>query len=555
MEMKFQLNGATMELIHRYAALKSDSDVDNGIAEDKGTAVECDPWYPPYPPYDSSTHKSYLEWCKKRNALLKISRASNIIIPDRTPQDVNSAFYKMYPSLLPILKKDSVRCFLRLYVKHKDCITWGFIIIPEAFNRMIIEDALQCAEVVLEGKAPELEGVRANPNCMNKYGYFPLHEAAERFSVDMIKLLLKHGTLTNLRTAGTSVIEGLLPLHVAVENTCLHKYLEENLLPNQMEPNYPTKKDDNYVYNIIYLLCLPKMKIFLDTTRLLAEHTDNLVGEIWNYIKDRKLLQTAVLLLSAQGHIRAGCCHRRNGNGVVDGFITMLYRLIMEEINTVKLGMGRDEKEKLNLEAQGEHLSATLLLVQIILKAGEALDSYIQTHEEVPETDVLRRVTQILNDNGFFPTEAAICVANLWPYDWLPEPDGELPEEHGKIVETEAAAETPNLYPADKMAARVKFWRRRATWNQYFPYWRSVLASRFPVKVYPSHAQADVFRLPKFDLIQNSGSKSFGKRSMPAANGNTRSLARRIPRASSMNQSSRLFGTVALAMLKVLRNA
>jgi hypothetical protein len=142
-------------------------------------------------------------------------------------------------------------------------MTSDFIIIPEAFNTMIVEDALRCAKVALEGKAPELEGCRANPNYMNQNGYFPLHEAAERFSVEMIKLLISHGAPTNLRTAGTSVIENILPLHVAVEDTCLHKYLEDNLLPKQEHHNYPTMKDANYIYKIIHLLCLPEMVCFL----------------------------------------------------------------------------------------------------------------------------------------------------------------------------------------------------------------------------------------------------------------------------------------------------
>jgi hypothetical protein len=145
----------------------------------------------------------------------------------------------------------------------------NYIIIPEVLNQMIVEDALNCAKVVLEGKAPVLEGFRANPNCMNQYGYFPLHEATERFSVEMIKLLLHHGALTNLRTAGDLVIEGLLPLHVAVEDTCLHKYLQDNLLPNQEQPNHPTKEDANFVYKIIYLLCLPEMVCLISLPTLL----------------------------------------------------------------------------------------------------------------------------------------------------------------------------------------------------------------------------------------------------------------------------------------------
>lgn len=101
----------------------------------------------------------------------------------------------------------------------------------------------------------DLHGFRANPNCMNPYGYFPLHETAERFSVDMIKLLFHHGASSaNVRTAGDEVIEDLLSLHVAVENTCLHKYPEDNLYPNQ--------DHQGYIYKLIHQLCLPEMVCF-----------------------------------------------------------------------------------------------------------------------------------------------------------------------------------------------------------------------------------------------------------------------------------------------------
>jgi hypothetical protein len=112
-------------------------------------------------------------------------------------------------------------------------------------------------------------------------------------------------------------------------------------------------------------------KIFLNTTRLLSEHTNNLVEEVWNYIKDGKLLQTAVLLLAAQAHIH-----------VIDGFSTIITR-IAEESTTIKFEISQDEKEKLDLEAKCQHLLSALLLVQIIDKAGNALDLCIQRRKEV----------------------------------------------------------------------------------------------------------------------------------------------------------------------------
>jgi hypothetical protein len=163
----------------------------------------------------------------------------------------NDAFVDKLPRLASILEKDSVKLFLNLFENDRVGLAWGFVITPQTFNQMIVQNALRCAKVALEGKAPELDGHRANPNYMNQCGYFPLHQAAEMFSTDMIKLLFHYGALANLRTVGPEVVEGLLPLHVAVQNACLHKFLEDNLLPD--------KENRDYVYRLIQLLCLPEM--------------------------------------------------------------------------------------------------------------------------------------------------------------------------------------------------------------------------------------------------------------------------------------------------------
>ena len=82
-------------------------------------------------------------------------------------------------------------------------------------------------------------------------------------------------------------------------------------------------------------------------------------------------MQTTVLLLAAQAHIR-----------VIDGFSAIITR-IAEQTTNVKFEMTLDEKENLDLEAKCEHLSSALLLVQIIDKAGTALDSCIRRRKEV----------------------------------------------------------------------------------------------------------------------------------------------------------------------------
>lgn len=206
--------------------------------------------------------------------------------------------------------------------------------------------------------------MHANPNCINPYGCFALHEAAERFFVDMIKLLFRHGASANVRTVGNAGTEDLLPLHIAVENTCMHKYLEDNLSPTQY--------NEDYVYKLIHLLCLPEMKIFLDTTRLLAEKTDNLVDELWNYMKDGKLVQSAVLLLAAQKQFR---------KVKPEGFHVIVQRLCCAPQTREKGDTGEAQKQ---LEEKGARFNCSLQLVSIISLAGEVLDKYIQAHSEAP---------------------------------------------------------------------------------------------------------------------------------------------------------------------------
>ena len=157
----------------------------------------------------------------------------------------------------PVLQKDSVPLFLRIFEKYRECFVSGFVIIPQTLDLIILENALRCANLVLEGKSPKLCGVRANPNYMTSFGYFPLHQAAESFSVEMVELLFRYGASANQRTSGNKIIEGLLPLHVAIEDTCQHKYqyLEDNQF---VDENY-RKRNVEYIYKLIHLLWLPEM--------------------------------------------------------------------------------------------------------------------------------------------------------------------------------------------------------------------------------------------------------------------------------------------------------
>uniref|UniRef100_A0ACD5XTD2 Uncharacterized protein n=1 Tax=Avena sativa TaxID=4498 RepID=A0ACD5XTD2_AVESA len=359
---------------------------------------------------------------------VKVSKSipNYIIIPDPAPQMVCDAFVDKYPELEPILVKDSVRCFLRFFKKCAGKgLSWDRTITSQTLTCIVSFNALRCAKVVLEGMAPQFYGIHANPNCINNYGYFALHAAAGMFSVDMIKLLLRHGASPNVRTVGNDIIENLLPLHVAVENTCMHKYLDDNLEENLSR----SQNHLDYIYKLIHLLCLPEMKIFLDTIRLLAKNTNNLLKELWNYIEDGKIIQSAVLLLAAQEQIRGGCSSKING-------------------------------------------------IQVTTVGNESLSLMARQH--TTQTKAVRKKA----GGGWDPTYTKRC---------------------------------------------------------FFPYWRSVLLARFPVKVYPAYASAD----PRSEPGQRGVFMSIRADKL--------GLRQRISPVTSNNQPRRCFITAATGAFRLLK--
>lgn len=120
----------------------------------------------------------------------------------------------------------------------------------------------------------------------------------------------------------------------------------------------------------------------MDTTRELAKHTNDLVDEVWNYIKDGKLVHAGVLLLAAQEHICLGPSSKRNGNSKPDGFATIVNR-IADHFYTFDLEMGQNKKELDQPHANIKYLSSALLLVNAISQASKTLHEYIRVHSEV----------------------------------------------------------------------------------------------------------------------------------------------------------------------------
>ncbi|KAM3310567.1 hypothetical protein ACQJBY_031327 [Aegilops geniculata] len=491
--------------------------------KDKAITVRND--YPDYPvPYLQVTEGFNLRKVKElmleRDVEIAKSIANDIIIPDPAAQWVADNFLEKYAELEPILVKDSARCFLRLF---QNCRGRGMssdlTITAQTLTFIVSFNALRCANIVLEGMAPELYGMHANPNCINKYGYFALHEAAERFSLDMIKLLLRHGASFNVRTVGNDVIfyviENLLPLHVAIENTCLHKYLEDNLSRSQSHLDY--------IYKLIHLLCLPEMKVFLDTTRLLAEKTNNVLQELWNYIEDGKIIQSAVLLLAAQEQIRGGSSSKINGSSKKNGF-DIINKCIMRRSFALRWEKGSHAMAPELLEERKTLTDCAWLLVDVISHAGEDLSAYIQTHSEVPHVDVFQHVSSILKEYGFCPTGDPMDTVNLQPYDCR-KSNGESCKDTNMVVmesaNLDAAEEKATTVGNDSLslvarqhtkqtqAVRKKVgggWDPTYTKRSFFPYWRSVLQARLPLKVYPAYASSDPSPNPKLGPMRRTSS-------------------------------------------------
>ncbi|VAH12977.1 unnamed protein product [Triticum turgidum subsp. durum] len=475
--------------MHKEEAMKTTCHEDTNSADGSRSTDEYDPCNPPYPPCPPAVGNSLSDsirlvakWSREKEAAIGALRASSIIVPERIPKAVNLLFQDKVHNLAPILDKDSVRRFLSYMWVNGQGMQWGSVITPEALNHMISQNAVKCVKVALEGQAPELDGCRASPNCMNQYGYYPLHRAAEFFLVDMIQLLVRHGASANLRTAGAEVIEGLLPLHVAVENTCVHKYLEDCLFPNHEHRDY-SEADANFIFKLIHLLCLPEMKIFLDTTRLIAKYIDNLLDELWNYIKEGKLAETAVLLLAAQEQIRKGTSRKRNGDSKPDGFAIIRDRILNNSI-TLHSGKGQQEEARIRLN------NMALMLVHVISKAGECLNSYIQKHLEVPHLEVTERVSSILKDNGFSPTSEWIEIGNLCPYEDvlssedIPNISGES-DTNREALEMDYLPTVVNKSQAARRKRKPRRWELKLARRSFFPWWRSVLSARSNARITP----------------------------------------------------------------------
>uniref|UniRef100_J3N5E2 Uncharacterized protein n=1 Tax=Oryza brachyantha TaxID=4533 RepID=J3N5E2_ORYBR len=349
------------------------------------------------------------------------------------------------------------------------------LLYPDLLTNMASFNALRCARVALEGTS-QLRGRHADPNILHRFGFSPLHMAAENFNVAMVKLLFRYGTSANIRTKGSRVIEGLLPLHVVVENATMHKYLEDHWAGGDS------------IIRLILLLCLPEMKMFLDTTRLIAKHTDNIVDEVCGYIHEEMHVHTAILLLAAQKQLR-GRLNKSSGEASLNGF-DILKSCIDDALDTIHLEgltmvkQGKNGKALKRLKDRKEALLTAHALVRI---AGIALEGYIQTHSQVPHDDIVEHVLSILKSNGIAHYGESIDTGKLECYQHHGGmPIGKTDSQrvgYGETIEAEKSSsdkcEVSKRILGKQPPKRLGIKDVR---NMFFPYWKSVLSRRLDVK-------------------------------------------------------------------------
>jgi hypothetical protein len=88
------------------------------------------------------------------------------------------------------------------------------------------------------------------------------------------------------------------------------------------------------------------------------------------------------------------------------------------------------------------------------------------------------------------------------------------------------------------------------TWLSFFPYWRSVLASRSFVKVFPAHVKDVRKHRWGLELILGSGSTSMDKVSSPTLNQDL-VFSETIPQPPGIYQPKRAFCTAATRFVTV----
>ncbi|KAJ1271280.1 hypothetical protein BS78_06G117300 [Paspalum vaginatum] len=278
----------------------------------------------------------------------------------------------------------------------------------------------------------------------------------------------------------------------------MHKYLEDHWA------------DGDHIVNLVFLICLPEMKMFLDTNRLIAKQTDNIVDELWNYIHNEKFVEAAILLLAAQKQLRG---YKRTSQVSLNRF-AIIKSHFDEALDTLHL-------EMLTMVHQ-EGKEGTAL--KKLKDKKEALLTARVSHEEIVE-----HISSILTSNGIVYSRKSIDTGNL---EWFGMQAGSLACRRDFYLELFALSTVEKklkkegiLVMRPPIGVAIKEVR-----NMFVPYWISVLSHDSSLE----------------RLLSAEASKKGTKNSMKNLGSNG------WPQLASNYKSKRMFCAVASMSRKVL---
>ncbi|GAV91032.1 hypothetical protein CFOL_v3_34432 [Cephalotus follicularis] len=279
--------------------------------------------------------------------------------------------------------KDEVIDMIEFYVQSGELKLFTDSVLAHLMGFVTEYLATNCATALVRGES----SLRVDLNVPLPHGSYPLHHAASVFSLYLIDLYLQHGANIGV------VYNGLLPLNVALEKLCYHNYLVDW-----------TPEDS--IFKLITIICLPQMKVPLEATKLLAQHTKETAQEFLRYAKDGRPLQMAVLLMVARDIVLAPSCSQEGLT--LNGFMS-IRRCIKEEIFSLiqdEVGLAGGSQKSMPSRVFKDKIAglfSVLTLLDVFEKAGDAIDAYLRLDptNKLSKARVVKDVKSILLKAGF----------------------------------------------------------------------------------------------------------------------------------------------------------
>ncbi|XP_027126122.1 uncharacterized protein [Coffea arabica] len=310
--------------------------------------------------------------------------------------------------------------------------------------------AARCGALLLERN----DGLVIDLNVAKRDGIFPLHEAACSLSSSLVKLFLRHGAEANRRLhAIDSDKRELLPVQIALETLSCDNTLTE------WKPN--TKES---VFDLIIMLCFPRLQDQLETVRLLVAHTELLDEIVCYYVLKGALIELAILLMAnwekVMGPVSCLCVDGSKVQVPLRHFIRSEMAALLDLEHYLMYRKGEEEKKlyELSKERKSAMLS-TLPLLEVFEKAGDAIGKYVQSRDvNIQDEQVAEDVTRLFREAGFRPnSQGNRLVTMKSAKDAILEEQTESIEEKKDNLGIESRGETPlnPLFPKEDTSTRT----------------------------------------------------------------------------------------------------